>query len=74
MKSPGKPDHFVVGSFVGDDVNLLILDPLVVQPALRSVTPPAVGLDEESNAFWFHDHIVAEVGRIIKWELGRGNQ
>jgi hypothetical protein len=40
----------------------------------RSVTPPAVRLDVESNPFWFHDHTVVEVGRIIKWELGRGHQ
>ena len=71
---PGKPDHFVVSRFVGDDIHLLIPDSLFIQPVFRSVTPPAVRLDVESNPFWFHDHTVVEVGRIIKWELGRGHQ
>jgi hypothetical protein len=31
------------------------------------MTPAAVGLNEQSNPFWFHHHTVEEIGRIIKW-------
>jgi hypothetical protein len=36
------------------------------------VAPPAIGLDEQSNPFRFHEYRIAEDGPIIKWEMERG--
>ena len=68
----GEPNHFVKGDLVGDDIDSLILDFLLVKPVLRFVAPPTIGLDEQSNPFWFHSPIVAEIGGIIKCALGIG--
>ena len=50
----GKPDHFVVGRLVGEDVDRFVINAVIVQPTLGSMAPRAVILDEKSNSFWLH--------------------
>src|SRR5581483_7227905 len=50
----GEADHFVVGGFVSHDVDFLVVDPALVEPADRLVAPPAIRFDEEPDPFWFH--------------------
>jgi hypothetical protein len=45
----GKADHFLKCRVIGDDINLLILDVMVVEPADRLVAPPAIWLDKQSD-------------------------
>ena len=50
----GKPDHLVERGLIGNDIHLLIIHALLVQPAHGFVAPATIRLDEESNPFWFH--------------------
>src|SRR5437867_3342917 len=62
----GEADHFVVGDFVGDDVNRLIYNAAIPQPALRAGAPSAKGLDEKSDSFRFHAQTVVANAEKLK--------
>ena len=48
----GELDHFRHRLFIGDDINLLVLDAALVEPALRLVAPAAIRFDKETD---FHE-------------------
>jgi len=49
----GKADHLIKGSFIGDDINLFVVNIVVIQPPHGFVTPPTIGFDEQT---WFRFH------------------
>jgi hypothetical protein len=63
---PGKPDHFVEGRLVIDDIDSLVLNATLIKPTDGFMAPAAIRLDEKANTFRFHDYTVREVAGFIK--------
>ena len=57
----GQPDHFVISSLVGHNINFFIIHSPIVEPAHRFVTPPAIRFDEQSNPFRSHEDILPDI-------------
>ena len=66
----GKLDHFVVSSLIGNDVDRLIIDAVLVKPAFGFVAPAAVRFDEQTDPFNIHRATVAEMGWFFKSVVG----
>jgi hypothetical protein len=51
---PAQLDHLIEGGIVRDDIQQIIIDPALIQPTHGTMTPTAVGLDEEANGSGTH--------------------
>ena len=45
----GEAEHFLEGSVVRDDIDLLVLDIVLIQPARGFMAPAAIGFDEKAG-------------------------
>src|SRR5258706_4846886 len=57
----GKADHFVISRFIGDNVDLFIVDAALIEPVGGLMAPTAVRLYEQSDPFRFHTHTLVEL-------------